>query len=417
MATVEKSLTSSELTSLLKEYNTEKFYIEHHLYRSSHAAHTAVALHHLGATSMQANHIMEHYSERLERKGQTEVKVAESGKWAGLPEGDTQARQQAKDDETPKDLLGERRGFYKLLDHYMGLLDDTYKGNLGGFLSGVFPGLCRGVAGAATHGLIQMGYGIDGGDTRVVCEGLAYLHHSHCPLVSSDAIPPLSTLGQGSQDIIEVITKVKADKELFDFMQQESRAEWITSRSSGPFQNRMTALLVKRGDYLIGYTHQIKFPGFDPEAKTPEQLQSLLTWLVHCSIVVYQASVQENNFFLLHGVTSSWALAQLLPLLADWNDVMEAIRVQICVLFAVYVAEAVPALDTERLSKPEVDQITWDDIKQKALSLDVDTDTHVYKVVQVCLDASVHNTDAAADGIYKRAALTAIDCPSTHFMP
>ncbi len=103
-------------------------------------------------------------------------------------------------------------------------------------------------------------------------------------------------------------------------------------------------------------------------------------------ICVYLSSEPRNNFYLLHAVTSTWALAQLLPLLeakesssssnsnnpsaSDSSDSgsssgggggkttvninsqgfkMELLRVHLCTLLALYVSQRCPKLEQKYL--------------------------------------------------------------------
>ena len=270
-------------------------------------------------------------------------------------------------------------------------------------IRGEFSGLMQGMAGSALHGLIHLGYGFSASTPHMVCEGLAYLHHSYLPLVISDSAPDIQTLGRGSLDILEVVDKVRVDSDLRNVMLAECTEDWVTRRKLGEFQNKMVALLTLRGDSLVNYVHQIKFPDF-----SVDRLQAMAKWLLDQVITLYLAAGKRNDFFLLHGVTSTWALLQVLPLVNDSELIRKVVRVQLGILLAVYTVQDSPPLNEDHLKQPDVSELSWDDIKQKVLGLKPETDEHIFKLVQVCADTAQTNTDSGMDEIYKRACLSAM---------
>ncbi len=70
-------------------------------------------------------------------------------------------------------------------------------------------------------------------------------------------------------------------------------------------------------------------------------------------IMVYQSSDPRNDFYLLHAVTSSFALCKVLSLFDKEHKYfkLEALRVHLCNLFALYLAQKSPALREENLVK------------------------------------------------------------------
>ncbi len=77
---------------------------------------------------------------------------------------------------------------------------------------------------------------------------------------------------------------------------------------------------------------------------------ALFRWLTAQAIRVYQASELKNNFFLLHGVTSAWALSRIvLKILPGEEEVLECVRAHLFGLLATYVVEGRPSLLKERL--------------------------------------------------------------------
>ena len=94
-------------------------------------------------------------------------------------------------------------------------------------------------------------------------------------------------------------------------------------------------------------------------------------------------SESQNNFFLLHGVTSSWALSNIIPLVKSTDKKLEILQIFLCLLLAVYIAKDRPKLYPDFLESPDVADLTWEEIKSRTLNLPVSTDEHEYKLIQV----------------------------------
>ena len=136
----------------------------------------------------------------------------------------------------------------------------------------------------------------------------------------------------------------------------------------------------------------------------PREPEVLTNWIVDNSIVLYQTSENRNDFFLLHGITSSWALSNVIPLIKNEETKMEILQKFICILLGVYVARDRPKLIPEHLESPDVGKASWDDIIDRTLKLPLETDEHEYKLVQVCHEASLRNPDNS--DVLKRACHT-----------
>ena len=81
---------------------------------------------------------------------------------------------------------GARRGYYKLRQHYTILYQSKFADEaIGEFLSRVLPDLADGISAASLHCLEDIGYALSIGHAQGVVDAVAYLHHSHNPLVVS----------------------------------------------------------------------------------------------------------------------------------------------------------------------------------------------------------------------------------------
>ena len=158
----------------------------------------------LGADESFVQAFVEHYAGRLER-------AAPSHQGAHQP-------------PNVDELLGKRVRFDDLRKHYEAVLS-ACGGRLGALVRRALPPLAAGLYTSAVHGFIHLGYGLAGGSGRVTCEGLAYLHHSYVPLglVGDPRQPQLSTLGQGTKGILHVLEELRANTDLREAVEAESR--------------------------------------------------------------------------------------------------------------------------------------------------------------------------------------------------
>jgi hypothetical protein len=128
----------------------------------------------------------------------------------------------------------------------------------------------------------------------------------------------------------------------------------------------------------------------------------------------------RNDFFLLHGVTSSWSLKHLMDLVPP-SQQLPVLRLYLCGVVAIYLIQGRRELVEANLHGPgPVASVSWDDIRDMVLAVPVDkADEHMYKLAQVGLEQSRERADDDYDStndakmqeVYKRAALTVIGYP------
>ena len=296
-------------------------------------------------------------------------------------------------------MIGKRKGYYHLRQYY----EKRVTGDLNAAIAEYFPPLCRGIIGSAVHGLIYLGYGKAVQCKQTVTEGLAYLHFANMPLETDQDLKH-GKIGQGNEDIVDVVNKVKISR-LHEFMMKKiEEAPWDTFCTS--FQRNTAVLFTCKPRELLHYVYQIKFPEnlLDEKLSLHERARHVGKWLVDIAITVYTTSEERNDFFLIHGVTSAWALYQLLPCLKTHEDITEAATVFLSLLLGVYVCQGCPTLNLTYLSNEKATSASWEEIIAKTLNPPKD-DEHIYKLVQVCYDMS-REGDLP---LYKVAAHLALD--------
>ena len=138
----------------------------------------------------------------------------------------------------------------------------------------------------------------------------------------------------------------------------------------------------------------------------------LASWLVDCAIQVYTQSSRINEFFLLHGVTGSWSLLQVVHLLSDYKQQRNAVKYFLAALISVYIAVGRPTFSIPLNTKKYVSS---DEVWSYKIAdlIKVDVNEHVYKLVQVCNDMRKNCDDEKKGRMYLQAACSSIENPFT----
>ena len=140
----------------------------------------------------------------------------------------------------------------------------------------------------------------------------------------------------------------------------------------------------------------------------PRESKSLIEWIIDNALTLYTMSENRNDFFVLHGITSSWALSQILPSVKSEETKLEILQAFLCDLLAVYISKDRANLNPDYVAgSSEEPDMSWDDLMAKVLSMQITTEEHRYKLVQVCYESYLRNPEKAA--LYLKAALTALD--------
>lgn len=117
-----------------------------------------------------------------------------------------------------------------------------------------FPRLAGGLSGAAFHGVIHVGYGVRSECEQLVCEGLAYLHHSYLPLPFKAG----AVTAHGEWDMSELLQAVRTEGVLADIIrthQEEGRYDGASHVMTG---NAHTDGLVVCREHYKGKTSKFQ---------------------------------------------------------------------------------------------------------------------------------------------------------------
>ena len=164
------------------------------------------------------------------------------------------------------------------------------------------------------------------------------------------------------------------------------------------------------GDDITDLVNQIRLPSPPSSDPTVDDGVQLASWLVDCTVQAYTQSSSINHFFLLHGVTGSWSLLQVIHLLSDYKQQRDSVKFFLAALISVYVAIGRPPFDVplnpeKYIPSPKV----WSNKTNDLIKTNVDE--HILKLVQVCNDMRKDCGDAKKDSMYLQAVSCVTENP------
>ena len=173
------------------------------------------------------------------------------------------------------------------------------------------PALLPGLAGAALHPLIHTGWGVEAGSPDMVAEGLAYLATAHQPLGTDERHRPpdplWSTRASGPIDAaLAFLTGARA-LGLSSIAREASQTPAYLHLKRGSFQPRLIAFDDPNLPLAaaLNAAGPLGLPDLDkPLIGAIEEMTALMTAALRGS---------DNEFFVLHGLTSLHAVLVLLP--------------------------------------------------------------------------------------------------------
>eukprot|EP00027_Filamoeba_sp_ATCC50430_P016750 CAMPEP_0168569020 /NCGR_PEP_ID=MMETSP0413-20121227/15903_1 /TAXON_ID=136452 /ORGANISM="Filamoeba nolandi, Strain NC-AS-23-1" /LENGTH=345 /DNA_ID=CAMNT_0008601425 /DNA_START=171 /DNA_END=1208 /DNA_ORIENTATION=+ len=170
------------------------------------------------------------------------------------------------------------------------------------FIEYYFREAVNGLYGAAFHGIIAVGHGIQIADPEEIAFGMAYLYFSHLPLGTLSSNPPLKL---DHLNVDDVLLQIQNEK-IFDSLEAEG------------FQKTLGRIL-KNPDYMNTVAK------YDLDIPEDSDVNSVL-WAFIITITKIFAFTGARDFFLLHGVTSCWSLVSTLVHIQDKKTILVSLR-------------------------------------------------------------------------------------------
>lgn len=423
------------LRSQLRLCNSAVFHIEYRKFLTNHVAHGLVAVARVCAAadvpSEDAAHALRDFRDAY---------VKAKKLLPPVPPGDAPPLTA----ESWKAALGTNTRFVELVDVFSSRLKDVHGGNTQALIAEALPDVVGGLPGAALHGVIHAGFGVEAvpdDDGHLLCEGLAYMAFSSMPWASSEThgydtadaaaddaadaagagaalapapapAPATSPPASVSTIMLSMLEEVRSsaatdvleahygDPDLRDLHFYTDRGFQVgmyvlTQHGQGvlqPVVDRWCADLLRH---------------LDPAAAAAQVFDAV--------VEVYVASKKRNDFFLLHLVTATWSLRQLLPALDDVQQ-RKALHTLLLTVAAAFVVQGQPRLEAGTASAAGAEATaaaasvaddsgdTWRMLLRRAVQVCASgaADEHVVKLVFVCHRRAVE--EPCVDALMRAAA-------------
>lgn len=232
-----------------------------------------------------------------------------------------------------QDLRGKKQNWQEMCVFMQNELDQKFDGNTDRLVKEYAPSLIDGIAGALTHGIIHLGWGIDALSPWMTIEGLAYLNFSFLGVdpskitvkeVGTEA--PVDTILRISQEITEqdlTRTWIEATKAKYD---ETHHPELVPAG----FQWQLSKVLHEP------HTVATSVPSWLRDAPIESLWEQLYRTITYVYLATRDKEDSHGNFLILHGLTSLWGLEHLCNVLDDEQLTRRALKqffaMMICLL-------------------------------------------------------------------------------------
>lgn len=394
----------------LRDWSMAKFKIQYNGYLANHLLHAVVALFELGASEQQIESYADKYAAKLE-----------------APDGEQEAVLAPEDSqlttESARDLLGKRKNYYELVAFYERAIKQH---EVDGAIKIHLPVIVGGLVGSLFHGIIQLGYAYHIGGDRLVAEGLAYLHFSYVPFTAPESralslTPSDEPKKQFTREAAMHLARSLANDEvLVSEIEKQLHTEPLKKLPTGLVMRKIIAL---SSDPDCGSSKAFQLIKETLDSYDLSKIDG--TFALDFVLWLYDM-IEENDFVVLHGVTSAWSLAEVEHLLSP-NDLQRAWKSWMHAVLAAYVSQRVQSLSNYDFcdrTKAELSHLdSWDTILRKSVELEGFPDEHVYKLIQAAHDHAIRDSDdgflsyVERDFVARSAASKVVSMPFTYPRP
>lgn len=285
-----------------KLLSDKTFFIEFQGYLTNHLKHAIVALDKLEAPPERIQGYWDHYSNLTPYNLEIEKNPKS---WDHV--------QPISDKKEWKHLRGKKEKWQEMCAFLEQEKEEHYNGDTTKLVQAYSPDLLGGIAGALTHGIIHLGWGIDAGNDWMTTEGLAYLNFCYLGVDESK----FHDNAVEEQSPMESIMRV-AD----DYHSQNLKEAWI-AKSKLQYDTDFHPELV-----VAGFQWQLAKVLASPHSVAT----NLPTWLntyasedlwkelYRTCVWIYlgtRDTDNHGNFLVLHSLTSLWGLEKVCQVIND----------------------------------------------------------------------------------------------------
>ncbi len=287
------------------------WHIEYDQYLSNHITHNWIALDAAGVSESKMQWWQAVYINESVVKGT--VKSTRNSEMLDPPRPNALDYTAITEANWLNNLQSTRIGFESYRDFFDAKIAEL---GLSACLKRYYPTLSTGMAGAALHPVIHTGWAVDVESDDMAAEGLAYMATAFQPLATgsnhSDYQPcqPCQLWSPDAPNIIEVLKQILTDDRTAKLTEQAyklSKSEDYTKLNRGKFQQRLITF-DNPNEPMAQFLNEmvtLRLPKIGEDLTT-----SIETLTVIAAAAVYAS---DNEFFIVHGLTSLHAVLCVLP--------------------------------------------------------------------------------------------------------
>mmetsp|Transcript_22364 Transcript_22364/g.38053 ORF Transcript_22364/g.38053 Transcript_22364/m.38053 type:complete len:399 (-) Transcript_22364:51-1247(-) len=222
-----------------------------------------------------------------------------------------------------EDWRGKKVNWQEMCAFMQTQLDEDFDGNTDMLVKEYAPSLIPGMAGALTHGIIHLGWGIDAQSPWMTIEGLAYLNFAYLGVDPSE----IAIEEVGSETPMETI--LRKSKEISENNLTET---WVTA-TKAKYDETFHSELVPAGfQWQLAKTlhepHPVvtNIPSWLRDLPLETIWEHLYRTVTHIYLATRDAEDGHGNFLILHGLTSLWGLEHVCGVIGDEETTRRALQ-------------------------------------------------------------------------------------------
>ncbi|KAI0244783.1 hypothetical protein L0F63_002705 [Massospora cicadina] len=243
-----------------------------------------------------------------------------------------------------------------------------------------------GLAGAALHPLIHMGYSVEFELPVAAAEGLAYACSNYSAV--GEAINKVSDEGSLGASFFEIITNSSFEKSKYE----------TSERKRSLLETKIWGFVGKYGEELVKMC--------SAWGCNRENLLERSDDLAISTVKIFDGSYRQKtlDFFLLHALTGNHGVRTLMTIL-ETKDQIRLLNLNFMALAILFGVQGVPSIHSESSFEVIYDgiSVTWEELAKRASE---SNDSHVLKAVRNLRQLEL--TYGQMDGMFHRPAVRCV---------
>ncbi len=281
------------------------WHIEYEEYLSNHITHNWIVLDAAGASLDKMQWWQEVYT--YDTTNKTAASTVRQSKKLEAPHSNPINYTEITDANWLNNLQSIRIAFPLYRDFFDKKITEL---GLSACLKRYYPALSEGMAGAALHPVIHLGWAVDVESTDMASEGLAYMATAFQPLATGSIHTEHQLWSPNAPRPIELLEQILNDDRI---AQLTEKADWLSKTEDykrlnrGRFQQRLITFDNPKEPLSLFLNEMVTL-------KLPDIGQDLTSLIEELTVIAASAlQGSDNEFFILHGLTSLHAVLCVLP--------------------------------------------------------------------------------------------------------